>query len=177
VILEALVREFGLGVTLILIFVGALLAQIAGAAYGRLPERQVHRDTAGRGSKEKREQAAEAAAVERQEEITIVSQVIALQTRLVKQNDELIKFMTGTIDHSLNEIKQEIYDIDQRWLTVSKEFGDRSREHQTIQMQVGALIETLKRMEERVTSLAAYKAINEQFKHRELGERDEVSNQ
>lgn len=175
--MESLVREFGLGVTLILIFVGALLA--AGKwALPRLTTALIERakfieTQQAEEARSKREQAAEAAAVERQEEITIVSQVIALQTRLVRQNDELIKFMTATIDHSLIEIKQEIYDIDQRWLTVSREFGERSKEHQTIQMQVQALIETLRRMEERYNSLVAYKAINEQLKS-EIGGRDEV---
>ena len=174
--MEALVPEFGLGVTLILIFVGALLA--AGKwALPRLLDAYLARakfieTQQAAEAEDKREQAAEAAAVDRQEEITIVSQVIALQTRLVRQNDELIKFMTATIDHSLNEIKLEIHDIDQRWLTVSNEFGARSKEHQTIHTEITRLIDMLKGMEQRVTSLAAYRAVNEQLR---VGGRDEVS--
>jgi signal transduction histidine kinase len=166
--LEALLREFGLGVTLIVVFVGALLAAGKWAlprlldAYLKRAEFQATEKA--KASEEQREQAAEAAAADRQEEITLVSQVVALQTRLVRQNDELIKFMTETIAASLNGIKLAIDDIDQRWLSVSGEMGERSMEHRRLEMSITAMIEALRRMEERHNSLIAYKAVNEEMK-------------
>ncbi len=183
--MEAFVREFGIVLGLLIAFAGVLLVYLKWAlpslTTAFLERAKFKEKEKADAARDKREQAAEAAAVERQEEITIVSQVIALQTRLVKQNDELIKFMTGTIDHELieikqklelSEIKQELYDIDQRWLVVSKELGQASKERQATDAQISILMEMYKRTEERIMSLAAYKAINEQLR---VGGRDEVS--
>src|SRR3990172_4432566 len=65
-----------------------------------------------------------------QEDMTLWAQMVNLQTRVIGQNEALIKFVTEHLDGRLNGIQKDIQEIDKRWLAVTKELAQGSGERQ-----------------------------------------------
>ena len=71
---------------------------------------------------------------DRQDEITILSSMIALQTEGIRQNEKLLGYLMSSLDNKIAagfesirlemvEVRQELRDIGDRWLAASKEIG------------------------------------------------------
>ena len=85
-------------------------------------------------SEQEQERATAQLDFDRQDEITILSSMIALQTEGIRQNEKLLGYLMSSLDSKIAtgfesirlemvEVRQELRDIGDRWLAASKEIG------------------------------------------------------
>jgi len=104
---------------------------------------------------------------ERQEDITLLSQMVNLTNQVVTQNRALITFITEEMSDDIkglrNETLQALRDIEQRWLSASREMAETKGRTHILSMEVARLADTYKALEERVVSLVAFGLENVKF--------------
>jgi hypothetical protein len=99
-------------------------------------------------------------AAERQEEVALWGQMVRLQTQVIAQNEMLLDFVTKKLDGNLEsfagEVREELRDIEKRWLAASDVLNQNRGEMQIMRMELTRLADQYKQFEERVASLVAF---------------------
>jgi hypothetical protein len=162
--LAELAREYGL--------LASLLIAAAVSAWGtvklivpRLVDSYLERekakaDQAAADRVARRELETEIVMGERQEDVALLSQVVNLQAQLLRQNDTLIGYMTKKLDDDLQklalELHHELQDIEQRWLSASRELANGAAKQELTGMNLAKLADNYKSLEERIVLLVAF---------------------
>jgi DNA anti-recombination protein RmuC len=98
---------------------------------------------------------------ERQDDIAILSAMVQLQTETIKQNERLLDFilsrlnsrlteMGETIKAELQSIRQELNDINNRWLAASVESNKAASQHQLTRAELVRLIDRFEAVEKKL---------------------------
>lgn len=144
-----LIRDFGLLGAALIVVIGAVATTLRVAvprlteSWIRMKEKQSEAELEAR--KAQREAAAEEDQAGRQNEIALLSQVIQLSSQVQSQNRELITFITATLRTDLQahrtEIMAAVKDIDQRWVTASRELASGCAKTQMLTAEIAELKE------------------------------------
>jgi len=155
-----ILREYGIGLAILITAASSIWATFK-LALPRLLENYIEREKA-KATQEASDRAAqrelqtELVLGERDDEKAIISQVVNLQAQLVKQNDTLIAFVIKDAAEEFKKLHTELQDIEDRWLTASRELADgRAKQHIT-SMEVARLADNYKSLEERIVLLVAF---------------------
>ena len=98
---------------------------------------------------------------ERQDDVTLWSSMVQLQTEAIRQNEKLLDFiiqrldtrlseLAQTIKQELGQIRQELDDIGNRWLTASKETIQNKSQVHLLTIEISKLVDKMGHLENKL---------------------------
>lgn len=112
-------------------------------------------------SEQEQERATAQLDFDRQDEITILSSMIALQTKAIHQNEKLLEYLMSSLDTRIAtgferirlemvEVRQELRDIGDRWLAASKEIGGVKSQLTVFSHELVQLVDKMRAIERHI---------------------------
>lgn len=127
----------------------------------------------------RREMEAEAFDAERQEDVTLWLQMVRLQTQTLKSNEQLLTWLTKSLDGDLKEladaVQAEMRDIRQNLASLARQQVQETGELRLQRMELTRIGDELTRLQEKIVKLAnGGRGNNERAAHDGQGSREAV---
>lgn len=98
---------------------------------------------------------------ERQDDIAIMQSMMKLQSQAIQQNERLLDFIINRMDTRLKEvaeairsemaeIRQELTDINNRWLTATKQMSNNQNQMHLMTIEISQLVEKFDKADQRL---------------------------
>jgi hypothetical protein len=164
-----ILRDYGVGLAILITAASSIWATFK-LALPRLLENYIEREKAKAAQEAsdraaRRELQTELVLSERDDEKAVISQVVNLQAQLVKQNDTLITFVIKDAAEEFKKLHGELQDIEQRWLSASRELANGAAKQDLTGMNLAKLADNYKSLEERIVLLVAFGVEKQGEKH------------